>query len=250
MPPHDGNGAHGAYEPQEPPNVYHPQAAPAPAYDEYADPAAAHGWENAYDETRELPPVAADASGAGGAGGAGGESGAGGAGGEPGEGRGAGWAGADARRHGSGGRSRRKPSPWRSRRVVVAAGAAGAVSAAALIAGFAFSGSPSGAQDKDDRTGSTAGESGAPAESDGASASDTARTGGPSGSGESSDSASAAPSPSASGSASAGTKPKDRSSGSPTAGATTTSDPVPATSSPSQVRDKPGHGPGGTKGPR
>ncbi|UXY29604.1 hypothetical protein [Streptomyces sp. HUAS TT20] len=37
------------------PNVYHPQAAAAPAYDGYADPATAHGWQNAYDETCELP---------------------------------------------------------------------------------------------------------------------------------------------------------------------------------------------------
>lgn len=41
--------------PSASPNVYLPQADPAPAYDEYADPAAAHGWTSAYDETRELP---------------------------------------------------------------------------------------------------------------------------------------------------------------------------------------------------
>ncbi|POX59911.1 hypothetical protein C3492_30380 [Streptomyces sp. Ru62] len=35
--------------------MYHPQPAPAPAYEQYADPAAAHGWQNAYDATRELP---------------------------------------------------------------------------------------------------------------------------------------------------------------------------------------------------
>ncbi|MEU6464347.1 hypothetical protein [Streptomyces sp. NPDC046976] len=40
-----------------PPPVYHPRPGPAPAYEEYADPAAAHGRQNAYDETRELPPV-------------------------------------------------------------------------------------------------------------------------------------------------------------------------------------------------
>ncbi|NDK27918.1 hypothetical protein FSY75_26390, partial [Streptomyces sp. TR1341] len=40
-----------------PPPVYHPRPGPAPAYEEYADPAAAHGWQNAYDETRELPPI-------------------------------------------------------------------------------------------------------------------------------------------------------------------------------------------------
>ncbi|MFJ9864423.1 hypothetical protein [Streptomyces sp. NPDC101165] len=54
------NGAHGAGgEPGVPPNVYHPHAAPTPSYEEYTDPAAAHGWQNAYDETRELPPVPA-----------------------------------------------------------------------------------------------------------------------------------------------------------------------------------------------
>ncbi|MGW5660148.1 hypothetical protein ACWEWG_08605 [Streptomyces sp. NPDC003758] len=37
------------------PNVYHPYAVGEPDYGGYADPAAAHGWQNAYDETRELP---------------------------------------------------------------------------------------------------------------------------------------------------------------------------------------------------
>ncbi|MFB9464201.1 hypothetical protein [Streptomyces cinereospinus] len=93
-------------ESQGPPFVYQPQLRPdqIPAYEEYADPAAAHGWQNAYDETRELPPVA-----------------------PPGP-----------------RRSRRKPGSWRQRRVAVAAGAVGAVGAAALIAGFSFSGSSSG----------------------------------------------------------------------------------------------------------
>ncbi|MEU8030839.1 hypothetical protein AB0C13_19730, partial [Streptomyces sp. NPDC049099] len=40
--------------PPAPPSVYLRQA-PAPAYEEYADPAAAHGWQSAYDQTRELP---------------------------------------------------------------------------------------------------------------------------------------------------------------------------------------------------
>ncbi|MFS4096980.1 hypothetical protein ACLU3S_31365, partial [Streptomyces sp. AF1A] len=44
-------------EPDVQPAVYIPQPAQAPAYERYSDPAAAHGWENAYDETRELPPV-------------------------------------------------------------------------------------------------------------------------------------------------------------------------------------------------
>ncbi|MER6071006.1 hypothetical protein ABT187_19660 [Streptomyces sp. NPDC001817] len=69
MPRNRPNAAH----PQEgraaadapPPNVYLPQSASAPAYDEYADPAAAHGWQDAYDRarengrTRELPAVPA-----------------------------------------------------------------------------------------------------------------------------------------------------------------------------------------------
>ncbi|MCZ0987253.1 hypothetical protein O1M54_19145 [Streptomyces diastatochromogenes] len=53
-------GAPGAGgEPGAAPNVYHPRAASAPSYEEYGDPAAAHGWQNAYDETRELPAVPA-----------------------------------------------------------------------------------------------------------------------------------------------------------------------------------------------
>ncbi|MDX3117540.1 hypothetical protein [Streptomyces scabiei] len=40
------------------PNVYLPYAVADPApYERYADPAAAHGWENAYDETQRLPRV-------------------------------------------------------------------------------------------------------------------------------------------------------------------------------------------------
>ncbi|MGW0208825.1 hypothetical protein ACWDZ8_24485 [Streptomyces sp. NPDC003233] len=46
------------HAPSVSPNVYLPRVVSAPAYDEYADPAAAHGWTSAYDETRELPPLA------------------------------------------------------------------------------------------------------------------------------------------------------------------------------------------------
>ncbi|MHC3468092.1 hypothetical protein ACYF6T_05205 [Streptomyces sp. 7R007] len=57
------SGAYGAYsatrEAEDPPNVYHPLPESVP-YEGYADPAAAHGWQNAYDETAELP-VAAEA---------------------------------------------------------------------------------------------------------------------------------------------------------------------------------------------
>ncbi|MFD8804971.1 hypothetical protein [Streptomyces sp. NPDC059597] len=55
----------GAYDAHEadgaapvPPVVYRPQPAEAPSYDGYADPAAAHGWQKAYDATRELPVIA------------------------------------------------------------------------------------------------------------------------------------------------------------------------------------------------
>ncbi|MFF9621751.1 hypothetical protein [Streptomyces griseosporeus] len=64
---HVADGATGAYDPYGvypategplgPPNVYHPQAEPPPPYEQYVDPAAAHGWQNAYDETQQLPPV-------------------------------------------------------------------------------------------------------------------------------------------------------------------------------------------------
>lgn len=51
-----GDNAYGD-EPQGPPNVYLPLPGQAPDYQEYADPAAAHGWENGYDATAELPRV-------------------------------------------------------------------------------------------------------------------------------------------------------------------------------------------------
>ncbi|WMD03844.1 hypothetical protein [Streptomyces sp. FXY-T5] len=38
-------------EAQGAPNVYLPQAAAPPVYDAYADPAAAHGWQDVYDTT-------------------------------------------------------------------------------------------------------------------------------------------------------------------------------------------------------
>ncbi|MGW4108648.1 hypothetical protein ACWEGV_37660, partial [Streptomyces sp. NPDC004976] len=59
-PPPYAEGGYDVGNPQDPPNVYLPQTAPSPAYDAYADPASAHGWQNAYDETRELPPVGGD----------------------------------------------------------------------------------------------------------------------------------------------------------------------------------------------
>ncbi|MEU0111976.1 hypothetical protein ABZ313_42455, partial [Streptomyces sp. NPDC006251] len=65
------DGATGGEPQGPPPNVYLPQAAPPPAYDGYADPAAAHGWQDegaagGVGATRELPVVPAGGrSGAG-----------------------------------------------------------------------------------------------------------------------------------------------------------------------------------------
>ncbi|AZP20087.1 hypothetical protein EJC51_30845 [Streptomyces aquilus] len=130
-PPQYENGIGAAGEPQGAPNVYHPQPEPPPSYDAYADPAIAHGWQNTYDETAELPSLALGAPGL---------------------------AEAPAAPVGAGPRSRRKPKtgPWRSRRVAVAAGAVGAVSVAALIAGFSLSGSSDGPEGKGAPTGSAA----------------------------------------------------------------------------------------------
>lgn len=130
---------------QAPPNVYHPYAEPNPVYEEYMDPAAAHGWQNAYDETTELPAVVGGADDA-----------------REGDGYdyvyedGYDYAG-DSNKGRGRRRARRKPGVWRSPRFVVAAGAVGAVSAAALIAGFSLSGSSSegGTRTKSDRTSTT-----------------------------------------------------------------------------------------------
>lgn len=191
--------------------VYQPQPEEIPAYEEYADPATAHGWQNTYDETRELPAVAASPR-----------------------------------------RSRRKPSPWRQRRVAVAAGAVGAVSAAALVAGFAFSGSSSsgGAQSEKGRTGPTAGDTDAVPEE-----SADARTGGER----------TASAPAAAGTGAGGSAPTANPSGDAAAPTAPTASPTsaaaapvstpaaPATSAPvapgdGDGDDKPGRGQG--KGPR
>ncbi|MFF4502164.1 hypothetical protein [Streptomyces sp. NPDC001401] len=223
-------GAHGAHPdggPQDPPNVYHPQPESAPSYEEYADPAVAHGWLNAYDETSEMPRVVGDthelqpvAD-------------------EP----------REVRRAGAGRRARRKPSPWRSRRTAVAAGAVGAVSAA-LIAGFSFAGSSSGpaggAQGKEESTTPAAGDSAGPTapESGGAA---TGRSSG--GGADSSGTASPSPSASTSGTPS-GDATREPSTG--TSGATATSAPAPSrsVSGPGNSGNNPGHGQGGTKGPK
>ncbi len=238
MPPERENGT-----PQGPPNVYHPRSAPPPAYEAYPDPAAAHGWENAYDETAELPRVddAGTAEGAGARGG-----------------RRAGGAGArSGRRAGGAGRgARRKARARGSRRLVITAGVVGAVSAAALIAGLSLSGSsPEGAsrgKQSGDGTSPTAGAStdptGAPhaepatPRSSGATASPRADAPGTS--------------PSA-----AATDEDDRTGSAPSATPSTPSATGAAPSTPTATAstvapggsgrdDPPGRGPGKTKGPR
>ncbi|MGA5259397.1 hypothetical protein ACPCI0_03860 [Streptomyces griseoincarnatus] len=208
-----------ASDPRTPPSVYLPQTAPPPAYDAYADPAAAHGWQNAYDETRELPPVAAD---------------------EPAPPSGGGRAAGDAPerprgglpRPGPGGRGRRRaPAPPRARRAVAAVSAVGAVSVAALIAGFAFSGSSSkGAGEQGDREGATTGRSDVPPPETGASAPE----GGPGATGAPS-AGSASPGARASG----GGQEAGGSPSTPAAGASTTSAPSLPTAAPT-VSTSPG----------
>ncbi|MFF7051873.1 hypothetical protein ACFY94_26345 [Streptomyces griseorubiginosus] len=104
------------------PNVYQPQPGAAPAYEEYTDPAAAHGWQNAYDATAELPLIESGALGPGAPGAVEPESG-----------------GRAARR-----RAARSTEGRRSRRVVAVVGAVGAVGVAALIAGLSLTDSSSG----------------------------------------------------------------------------------------------------------
>ncbi|MFJ4690010.1 hypothetical protein [Streptomyces sp. NPDC088766] len=114
------------------PNVYLPYAeTDPPPYEAYRDPAAAHGWENAYDETSELPRVAET----------------------PGpqehdpqehDPQGYGPWGYDPQP--SGGRADRRRAARRPRRALAAVGAVGVASVAALVAGFAFSGPPDDAE--------------------------------------------------------------------------------------------------------
>jgi hypothetical protein len=95
------------------PNVYLPQASAAPTYDEYADPAAAHGWSSAYEKTSELPRLTEPVA--------------------PGEGRAA--------------RRRAERSAGGRRRVAAVAGAlgvAGAVAVIAVMAGGSDSPAPDG----------------------------------------------------------------------------------------------------------
>ncbi|WP_230396097.1 hypothetical protein [Streptomyces blattellae] len=196
---------------QGPPNVYHPQEPATPAYDGYADPAAAHGWQDtAYDETAQLPPVAD---------------------------------GVSATR--SGHRGRHRPLGLRSRRVLVAAGAAGVVSAAAVIAAFSFSGS-GGTQGKPERTGPTADDSAAPTDTESSPGTLADRPG--SSAAPASPATSAPPSPTATADATDGTRE-------PSASATSTppTNPTPTSTSataPGNSDEHPGQGQGSTKKPR
>ncbi|QOV41488.1 hypothetical protein IM697_38925 [Streptomyces ferrugineus] len=220
--------------------MYHPQPEVSPSYDEYADPATAHGWQNAYDETTKLPPVVDEDHGAA-------DAATGGTAGPGGYREVDGFRQERGRRVGGAGRgSRRKPSAWRSRRVAMAAGAVGAVSAAALIAGFSLSGSSAGGtQGEDDRTSPTAKD---PADltgpSEGPSASvrssdgtDPARPGSPD--------ASASPS----GAEDSDDEPAESSPGPATATAPTPTAPT-TSPAPAETDDKPGRGQGNPKRPK
>ncbi|MET7482610.1 hypothetical protein [Streptomyces sp. NPDC005538] len=208
------NGVHGA---PEPPNVYHPQADSVPSYDAYADPAAAHGWQNAYDETRELPPVPVPAP-------------------VPAEGPEA--PGGRARTRRDARRDARRP-----RRVAVAAGAVGVVSVAALVVSLTLSGASSdGSPGQGDRVKvSTAGEStGAPA-GEAASAS-------PEGSAPATTAASPSSSPASGASTSAGGPAS--ADPTPTSPAATSVAPSATPSSAGPRASNPGRGHGATKRPK
>ncbi|MER6121838.1 hypothetical protein ABT173_03890 [Streptomyces sp. NPDC001795] len=111
---HTADGVHqGSGPSQGPPNVYRPYAEATPEYEQYADPAAAHGWQNAYDETQQLPPVP-------------------------------GGPGPSASRPEGGSHRRARPAPHRfriPRGAAVAVGALGAVGIAVALAGAFGSGS-------------------------------------------------------------------------------------------------------------
>lgn len=227
---YDGDGARpdSAGSPQSP-NAYRPQTGPVPvpAYDAYVDPAAAHGWQNAYDATAELPAMSAPS------------------------GMGAG---------GGGGRRRKKRAPGR-RGVLVGAvvgGGVGVVSVAALVVGFAGS---------DASTGGGPGDGGERVRpSAGASVSTGEDSGPPSGA-DSSDPATAGRSEQPSAGASAGAADgvggdaPDGSASSAPSGATSEASDSPSQaatatatatgdSDPGNSGSKPGRGQGATKGPK
>ncbi|MFD8301007.1 hypothetical protein ACFV29_01430 [Streptomyces sp. NPDC059690] len=213
------NGAHGtdiAFHPvgggvQDPPSVYHPQEQPAPSYEEYNDPAAAHGWQNAYDETAQLPAVVPDAD-------------------------------RPQRRAAPGHRARRAPSRWRSPRIAVA-GAVGAVSVAAVIAGFSFSGASSGGTGgKGAHTGSSATDLPAPTGQE-ASAASGAGPASPGGGPVSAEPSTDATTPGSGTSTPSPSETAVTASAQPSAPATTSgSAPVETTYAPGNSGNNPGHG--------
>ncbi|MFE9649939.1 hypothetical protein ACFYO0_38685 [Streptomyces sp. NPDC006365] len=199
------------------PPVYHPQGDTAPPYSEYADPAIAHGWQNAYDETIRIELVE-DAGDAGGAS-----------------------LPDDVGRHE---RLMRRRRVRMKRRGALAAGVAGVGIFAVVIAGL-FGSESSGKEDREapksrpsssatDEPGSTApladDPSGAPDDSDGSSS-------------ESSDTASGSPSPSDSRSE------ESDDSGEPATGTPSTTAAAP-TSEPDKGNGNAGRGQGATKRPK
>ena len=235
-PPEYENGT-----PQGPPNVYHPQPEWAPSYEEYADPAVAHGWLNAYDETREMPPVVD---------------------GEVGRPRVGGSRRKPKRSAGRRGHGRRvSAGPWglvaptrRSRISILSRALWGALVAGgvvvAVIAGFSFGGSPSAPSGRVQGKESAApagGDSVGPAASEG---SGEAVTGRPvDGGAESSPVASPSPSVSPSRTATEG-ETREPSAGTSTAAATATPIPAGSAAGPGRSGNNPGHGQGGSKGPK
>ncbi|GAA2509850.1 hypothetical protein GCM10010276_65040 [Streptomyces longisporus] len=218
--------------PQGPPNVYHPQPEPAPSYEEYADPAVAHGWLNAYDSTREMPvPPAVDetyvprpsrrkpkrASGRRG----------------------------NGRRASAGrwGLVAQFPAPLKG--ALVAGGVVGA-----LMVGFSLAGSPtappSGVQGKEESAAPAVGGSASPTASEVPAGSSTGR---PSGGGAESSQA-AYPGPSAPTRTASERVTHEPSAGTSTAGATAVPTPTVTASGPGRSGSNPGHGQGGSKGPK
>jgi len=230
--------------PQGPPNVYHPQPESVPSYEEYADPAVAHGWLNAYDETREMPP-AVDR--------------------EAGRPRVGGSRRKPKRSTGGAAHGRRASTgPWglaapprRSRKIrhspapLWGALVAGGV-VVALVAVFSFGGPSSGpsggVQGKDESAAPTVGGSASPtaSEAPGGAVTDRPTDGGA----ESSPAASLSPSVPSSRTASGGGT-RESSAGTSTAGATATpTSTVSAAGPPGRSGSNPGHGQGGSKGPK
>ncbi|MFG2023795.1 hypothetical protein [Streptomyces sp. NPDC048825] len=205
-------------EGQDAPPVYHPRGDTGPPYNEYADPAVAHGWQNAYDETIRIEP-AEDVEDAGDAS-----------------------LPDDVGRHE---RLMRRRRVRMKRRVAVAAGVAGVGIFAVVISGL-FGSESSEKEDQDGpkakQSSSVSGEPGstAPLVDDPSGASPKASDGASSGA---SDKASVSPSPSDSRSAGSGD------SGEPDTGTPSTTAAAP-TSEPDRGNGNAGRGQGATKRPK